>query len=165
MTRARNRDEVPLSTALGLLLRERMTGRPSPAETAPALALVRDWLEGATDLDALAGAMDDQKAFQMLAAKMLADLELAEPPPSPNRPMKAVTTKRARTSSSRTRAKRITTTRAKATARSRRAPRSVTPTARTASRRNRVRIRSTISTANPARMATRAASRPAPTAR
>ena len=83
MTRARNRDEVPLSTALGLLLRERMTGRPSPAETAPALALVRDWLEGATDLDALAGAMDDQKAFQTLAAKMLADLELAEPPAEP----------------------------------------------------------------------------------
>jgi len=83
MTRARNRDEVPLSTALGLLLRERMTGRPSPAETAPALALVREWLESATDLDALAGAMDDQKAFQTLAARMLADLELAEPPAEP----------------------------------------------------------------------------------
>jgi cobaltochelatase CobT len=84
LTRARNRDEVPLSTALGLLLRERMTGRPSPAETAPALALVRDWLEGATNLDALAGAMDDQKAFQSLTAKMLADLELAEPPAEPD---------------------------------------------------------------------------------
>ena len=63
LTRARNRDEVPLSTALGLLLRERMTGRPSPAETAPALALVRDWLEGATDPDALAVAMGEQNAF------------------------------------------------------------------------------------------------------
>ncbi|GAA3260431.1 cobaltochelatase subunit CobT [Sphingomonas yabuuchiae] len=84
LTRARNRDEVPLSTALGLILRERMTGRPSPAETAPALALVRDWLEGATNLDALAGAMDDQKAFQSLTAKMLADLELAEPPAEPD---------------------------------------------------------------------------------
>jgi cobaltochelatase CobT len=84
ITRARNRDEVPLSTALGLLLRERMTGRPSPTETAPALALVRDWLEGATDLDALAGAMDDQRTFQALAARMLADLELAEPPAEPD---------------------------------------------------------------------------------
>ncbi len=78
ITRARNRDEVPLSTALGLLVRERLTGQESPAIAAPGLALVREWIEGKTDLDALAFALDDQKAFQGLARKMLQELELVE---------------------------------------------------------------------------------------
>ena len=78
ITRARNRDEVPLSTALGLLVRERLTGQESPAIAAPGLALVREWIEGKTDLDALAFALDDQKAFQGLARKMLLELELVE---------------------------------------------------------------------------------------
>ncbi|RXD02422.1 cobaltochelatase subunit CobT [Sphingomonas sp. UV9] len=78
ITRARNRDEVPLSTALGLLVRERLTGQESPAIAAPGLALVREWIESKTDLDALAYALDDQKAFQGLARKMLQELELVE---------------------------------------------------------------------------------------
>ncbi len=78
ITRARNRDEVPLSTALGLMVRERLTGQESPAIAAPGLALVRDWIEDKTDLDALAYAIDDQKAFQGLARKMLEELELVE---------------------------------------------------------------------------------------
>src|SRR4051794_18970445 len=55
ITRARNRDEVPLSTALSLLVRERLTGAEAPALAAPGLALVRDWIEekAGTDLDAL----------------------------------------------------------------------------------------------------------------
>ena len=76
--RARNRDEVPLSTALGLMVRERLTGQESPAIAAPGLALVREWIESKTDLDALAYALDDQKAFQGLARKMLQELELVE---------------------------------------------------------------------------------------
>jgi len=78
ITRARNRDEVPLSTALGLMVRERLTGQESPAIAAPGLALVREWIESKTDLDALAFALDDQKAFQGLARKMLQELELVE---------------------------------------------------------------------------------------
>ncbi len=78
ITRARNRDEVPLSTALGLMVRERLTGQESPAIAAPGLALVREWIESKTDLDALAYALDDQKAFQGLARKMLQELELVE---------------------------------------------------------------------------------------
>jgi len=78
ITRARNQAEVPLSTALGLLVREKLTGRESPAIAAPGLALVRDWVEQKTDLDALALALDDQKAFQGLARKMLEELELVE---------------------------------------------------------------------------------------
>jgi cobaltochelatase CobT len=78
--RARTRDEVPLSTAVQLLVRERLTGREAPAAAAPGLALVRDWIEdrGGDDLDALALAIDDQAAFARLVGTLLADLDLTE---------------------------------------------------------------------------------------
>ncbi|WP_288934199.1 cobaltochelatase subunit CobT [uncultured Sphingomonas sp.] len=78
IARARNRDEVPLSTALGLLVREALTGRAAPDAAEPGLALVRDWIAERTDLSAMALALDDQRAFQGLAMKMLEDLELVE---------------------------------------------------------------------------------------
>lgn len=76
--RARNRSEVPLSTALGLMVREALTGERPPAATEPGLALVREWVEQRADLPALALALDDQRAFQSLARKLLEDLELLE---------------------------------------------------------------------------------------
>ena len=80
IVRARNRDEVPLSTALGLLVRERLTGAAPPAVTAPGMALVRDWIEqkAGGDLDGLASAIDDQRAFAGLITRLLEDLELIE---------------------------------------------------------------------------------------
>ncbi len=80
ISRARTRDEVPLSTALGLIVRERLTGRASPAAADAGLSLVREWIEakGAGGLDALALALDDQRAFQGLATRLLEDLELIE---------------------------------------------------------------------------------------
>ncbi|TPG12170.1 cobaltochelatase subunit CobT [Sphingomonas oligophenolica] len=78
ITRARTRDEVPLSTALALLVRERLTGQAPPAAADKGLALVRDWIEEKTDLDALNLALDDQRAFQSLTMKMLEQLELVE---------------------------------------------------------------------------------------
>ena len=80
ITRARNRDEVPLSTALGLIVRERLTGAEAPAVTAPGMALVRDWIEqkAGKDLDALALAIDDQRVFASLITRLLEDLELVE---------------------------------------------------------------------------------------
>ncbi|MEO7169127.1 MAG: cobaltochelatase subunit CobT, partial [Sphingomonas sp.] len=80
ITRARNREEVPLSTALGLMVRERLTGAEAPAVTAPGMALVRDWIEekAGRDLDALALAIDDQRAFATLVTRLLEDLELVE---------------------------------------------------------------------------------------
>ena len=78
ITRARNRDEVPLSTALALMVRERLTGREAPAAAQPGLALVRDWIEERTDLGALGLALDDQRAFQSLAMRMLEQLDLVE---------------------------------------------------------------------------------------
>ncbi len=78
ITRARNRDEVPLSTALQLLVREALTGQPAPVAAEPGLALVREWIGERTDLAALALALDDQRAFQGLTRKLLEDLELVE---------------------------------------------------------------------------------------
>lgn len=76
--RARNRSEVPLATALGLMVREALTGERPPVATEPGLALVREWVEERADLAALALALDDQRAFQGLARKLLEDLELVE---------------------------------------------------------------------------------------
>jgi cobaltochelatase CobT len=80
ITRARSRDEVPLSTAIQLLVRERLTGQPAPEVAQPGLDLVRDWIEekAGGDLDALRLALDDQRAFASLATKLLEDLELVE---------------------------------------------------------------------------------------
>ncbi len=80
INRARTREEVPLSTAIQLLVRERLTGREAPTEAAMGLALVRDWIEerGGADLDALTLAIDDQAAFAKLVGHLLEDLELTE---------------------------------------------------------------------------------------
>ena len=80
IARARNREEVPLSTALSLIVRERLTGREAPASAAMGMALIRDWIEerAAADLDALAMTIDDQRAFASLATRLLQDLELIE---------------------------------------------------------------------------------------
>ncbi len=78
ITRARTKDEVPLSTALGLMVREALTGEQAPAAAAPGIALVREWIEQKADLSNLALALDDQRAFQSLAMKLLEDLELVE---------------------------------------------------------------------------------------
>ncbi len=80
ITRARSRDEVPLSSAIALLARERLTGEPVPEAAKNGLSLVRDWIEekAGADLDALGLALDDQLAFQKLATRLLEDLELID---------------------------------------------------------------------------------------
>ena len=80
IARAKAKDEVPLSTAIGLLVRERLTGQTPPMATRDGLALVRDWIEeaGGADLDALGLALDDQAAFATLATKLLEDLALID---------------------------------------------------------------------------------------
>ena len=80
IVRARNRDEVPLSTALQLIVRERLTGEAPPAAAESGLAMVRDWIEdkGAAELDALGMLVDDQSAYARLATRLLEDLELIE---------------------------------------------------------------------------------------
>ncbi|WP_425229297.1 cobaltochelatase subunit CobT [Sphingomonas sp.] len=84
ITRARTRDEVPLSTALSLLVRERLTGRASPAAADAGLALIRPWVDECADLDALALAIDDQRAFQALAMTLLEQLQLVDGDAAPD---------------------------------------------------------------------------------
>jgi cobaltochelatase CobT len=80
ITRARSADEVPLSTALQLIVRERLTGQAPPEAAASGLALVREWIEtkAGNDLDGLALALDDQHAFARVATRLLEDLELVD---------------------------------------------------------------------------------------
>jgi cobaltochelatase CobT len=88
LTRARTADEVPLPSALGLLVRERLTGDAPPAVAAPGLALLRERIveRAGADLDALALAVDDQAAFARLAMRLLQDLSLVEAQPTPDEP-------------------------------------------------------------------------------
>ncbi len=88
ITRAVQPGDVPVQTALALMLRERLTGQPVPDAAAPGVAMLREWIEAraGADFDALAGSVDNQKAFQSLALDMLQHLELtraeqAEPEP------------------------------------------------------------------------------------
>ena len=80
IARARNRDEVPLATAVGLIVRERLTGEAPPEGVREGLGLVSDWIEekAGADLDALGLVLDDQAAFATLATRVLQDLELVE---------------------------------------------------------------------------------------
>jgi cobaltochelatase CobT len=80
LRRARSADEVPLSTALALKVRERLTGQEIPKDAAGGMAMVDAWIEekAGADLDALAMAIDDQRAFQKLAQAMLEHLQLVE---------------------------------------------------------------------------------------
>ena len=88
LTRARTRAEVPLASALGLIVRERLTGEKPPIIAEGGLALVRDWIEekAGTDLDALGLTLDDQSAFARLATRLLEDLELVEAQPEATDP-------------------------------------------------------------------------------
>jgi cobaltochelatase CobT len=79
IVRARSAEEVPLSTAVGLIARERLTGEPVPAAATPGLELVAPWIEekAAAELDALALTLDDQAAFAKLSRQLIEDLGLA----------------------------------------------------------------------------------------
>jgi len=78
ITRASTREDVPIQTALGLLLREKLTGQPIPVNAEAGVDMVREWIEEAVheDFDRLALSIDDQKAFQSLTMDMLRHLEL-----------------------------------------------------------------------------------------
>ena len=80
ISRAQAADEVPISTALSLIVRERLTGLPVPAGAAAGVDMLRGWIEenAGSDLDALALALDDQRDFAALTQSMLEHLNLTE---------------------------------------------------------------------------------------
>jgi len=81
ITRAMRAEDVPVPTALGLILREKLTGQPIPPRAAAGVEMVREWIEerAGADFEALAGQIDDQKAFQGLALDLLRHLDLTLP--------------------------------------------------------------------------------------
>ncbi|WP_324739678.1 cobaltochelatase subunit CobT [Tsuneonella sp. CC-YZS046] len=81
ITRATRAEDVPVEAALSLLLRERLTGEAVPDAARAGVDMVRNWIEGkaGADLDALAGLIDDQAAFQNLSLDLLRHLQLVEP--------------------------------------------------------------------------------------
>jgi cobaltochelatase CobT len=80
ISRAQAADEVPISTALSLIVRERLTGLAVPAAAAEGVDMLRGWIEehAGSDLDALGLALDDQSAFAALTQSMLEHLNLTE---------------------------------------------------------------------------------------
>ena len=84
IARAKSPDDVPLATALSLLLRERLTGEQAPEAARPGVEMVRQWIEtkAGDDLDRLAARIDDQRAFQSLALDMLGHMELTRAEPT-----------------------------------------------------------------------------------
>jgi cobaltochelatase CobT len=79
IVRARNAEEVPLSTAVALIARHRLTGEEPPRAAAAGLKLVAPWIEekASAELDALGLTLDDQAAFAKLSRRLLEDLDLA----------------------------------------------------------------------------------------
>ncbi len=78
--RVHDRSEAPLEEALGLMVRERLTGTPIPRSAEPMVAQWRDWIEekAGADLASLAAAIDSQDDFAKLARRLIVDLDLAE---------------------------------------------------------------------------------------
>ncbi|WDA41136.1 cobaltochelatase subunit CobT [Erythrobacter sp. BLCC-B19] len=86
IVRAQNSSEVPLQTALALLVREALTGEAVPQKAQGGIELVRDFLEEKVggDFAGLAEKIGDQEAFQKLALDMLRELDLTRPTEAPD---------------------------------------------------------------------------------
>ncbi|MBI3676115.1 MAG: cobaltochelatase subunit CobT [Proteobacteria bacterium] len=80
MAKAKDRSEAPLADALGLIVREKLTGEAPPESARKAVELWRPWIEerAGKDLAKLENTMRDQKAFAKLTRTILRDLEFGE---------------------------------------------------------------------------------------
>ncbi len=74
-----SRDDAPLEDALALLARQRLTGLAPPPHAQNVVDLWRPWIEerAGTDLDKLAGAIENQRGFAHVVHHLLTALELA----------------------------------------------------------------------------------------
>ncbi|MXP25849.1 cobaltochelatase subunit CobT [Altererythrobacter indicus] len=80
ISKAQNFEDVPLQTAIGLMLREQLTGQPIPEAAREGVELVREFVESRTgdDFERLTQSLDDQKAFQSLSLDLLKHLDLVK---------------------------------------------------------------------------------------
>ncbi|MEM1377750.1 MAG: cobaltochelatase subunit CobT, partial [Pseudomonadota bacterium] len=74
------RDQAPLEEAVALLVRENLTGRPTPAGASAVANLWRDWVndKAAADIERLTNSVDDQEAFAKTIRDMLVSMDMAE---------------------------------------------------------------------------------------
>jgi cobaltochelatase CobT len=74
-----SRDDAPLEDALALIARQRLTGLAPPPHAARLVEFWRQWIEerASSDLDKLAGAIENQRSFAQLVQRLLAHLEIA----------------------------------------------------------------------------------------
>ena len=81
IARAQVANDVPLQTALSLILREQLTGQPVPDRAQKGVGMVRDWVEEriGSDFESLALSLDNQEDFQSLALDILRNLDLTRP--------------------------------------------------------------------------------------
>ncbi len=86
IARAQNNSEVPLESALSLIVREQLTGLAVPEQARAGVEMVREFIEEriGNDLSSLADTLGDQQAFQKLALDMLRDLDLTRPQDAPD---------------------------------------------------------------------------------
>lgn len=82
IVRARTPDEVPMATALGLVVRERLTGQAVPRLAEGPVAMVRAEIEAKAggSLDTLLANIGDQAAFGLACKRVLSDLGLGLDP-------------------------------------------------------------------------------------
>ncbi|MEM9085440.1 MAG: cobaltochelatase subunit CobT [Pseudomonadota bacterium] len=85
IVRAYNAAEVPLQTALALMVREALTGEAIPEKAERGVSLVRPDIEEkiGSNFTALLESLDDQEAFQKLSLDILRDLDLTRPTEQP----------------------------------------------------------------------------------
>ena len=78
ISRATTAEEVPLESALALMLREQLTGQPIPLSARGGVELVRDYIESRTgnEFVQMAERIEDQVAFQALSLELLRQLDM-----------------------------------------------------------------------------------------
>src|SRR6185503_19332001 len=80
MAKVKDRADAPLADAVGMMVRERLTGEAPPESAKRVVDLWRPWIEerAGVDLAKLESTMRDQKAFAKLTRTILRDLEMAD---------------------------------------------------------------------------------------
>jgi cobaltochelatase CobT len=80
VNRTTNRRDTPLEEAVGLMLRERLTGEAPPPSVRNYVELWRSWVEekASVNLDHLKDALHDQQQFAKLSRELIAALDMGD---------------------------------------------------------------------------------------
>jgi cobaltochelatase CobT len=80
VNRSSNRRDTPLEEAVGLILRERLTGEAPPVSARPYVDLWRNWVneKAKGNLDTLSTALHDQQQFAKFTRDLIAALDMGD---------------------------------------------------------------------------------------